>query len=297
VAIITGYTQSANFPTANAAQAVYRDNGDAFVAKLSATGSALVYSTYLGGNDSENNGSATLLGISSYVLASFGGALAVDFDGSAYVTGWTYSTNFPVLNAFQPTNAAFSPGLNNAAFITKFDAAGNLVYSTYFGGEFGDFSRAIGFDFAGNVYVAGSSHGGLPTTLAFQPTFGGDGSDFIGDGFIAAFDSTGTNLIYCTYLGGSGDDQINGIAVRPEDGAVAVTGFTDSPNFPLLNAVQPTGYQGFFKSANGANAWNLSNSGLTIGIIDAILVDPSNPSVIVYGLVSVSDRGRNGLFY
>ena len=99
----------------------------------------------------------------------------------------------------------------------------------------------------------------------------------IGDGFVAALDFTGTNLIYCTYLGGSGDDQINGIAVRPDDGAVAVTGFTDSPNFPLMNAVQPNGEQGLFMSANGATSWNLSNAGLASGMIYSIQVDPSNP--------------------
>ncbi len=287
-AIITGYTLSTNFPTVYAAQPVYGGNGDAFVAKLTADGSALVYSTYLGGSNSENNVSASSLGSASAstLAANLGGGLAVDFDGNAYVTGWTYSTNFPVLNAFQPTNATSYYGFYSDTFVTKLDPSGNLIYSTYFGGKYGNVGRAIGVDINDNVYFAGNDQGGsLPTTNAFQPYFGGDGAAFIGDGFVAALDFTGTNLIYCTYLGGSGDDQINGIAVRPDDGAVAVTGFTDSPNFPLMNAVQPNGEQGFFMSANSATTWNLSNAGLASSVIYSIQVDPSNP-MNVYALTA-----------
>ena len=291
-AIITGFTLSTNFPTVNAAQPVYGGNGDAFVAKLNAAGSALIYSTYLGGNDSENNLAAELDNLTASVLANFGGAVAVDFDGNAFVTGSTFSTNFPVLNAYQRTNNAYAASyvggnLYSSAFLTEFSPAGNLVYSTYFGdsGSGSTVGRAIGVDFDDNVYIAGSSQYGLPTTNAFQPYFTGSGAANIGDGFVAAFDSTGTNLLYSTYLGGSGDDKVNGIAVRPDDGAVAVTGFTDSANFPLLNAVQPTGYQGLFMSANGAASWNLANAGLASGVIYSIQVDPSNP-MTVYALTA-----------
>ena len=280
-ATITGFTSSTNFPTANAVQPIYGGgNGDAFVAKLSADGNTLVYSTYLGGSQMENIPYASLTPVGE------GGAIAVDVGGNAYVTGWTYSTNFPVANAFQPTKSTSFYGFNSAAFVTKLDPSGNLVYSTYFGGAYGDFGLTIGVDFNDNVYFAGSDAlGSLTTTNAYQPNNAGAGAASIGDGFIAALDATGTNMLYCTYLGGSGDDAINSIAVRPEDGALVAVGFTDSPDFPLLNPVQPTGNQGFFVSSSGA--WNVSNSGLTQGNVVEIVVNPANPSII-YALTDTS---------
>jgi hypothetical protein len=280
-AIITGCTYSTNFPTTNAVQSGYGGNADAFVAKLAAGGGSLVYSTYLGGSRAENIPYGALSVLDS------GGAVAVDIAGNAYVTGSTISTNFPVLNAFQPTNGNGGSQFESAGFVTKLDPLGNLVYSTYFGGQYGDLGCAIGVDFAGNVYFGGSDAlGSLPTTNAYQPNNAGFGVADIGDGFLAAFDPTGTNLLYCTYLGGSGDDQINGLAVRPEDGAVAVVGFTDSPNFPLVNPVQASGNQSFFVSTSSGN-WSTSNSGLTSGDVIQVVFDPSHPS-IVYALTPSS---------
>jgi hypothetical protein len=125
----------------------------------------------------------------------------------------------------------------------------------------------------------------LPTTNAYQSAYAGRGAAALGDGFIAKFDPTGTNLLYCTYLGGSGDDQINGLTVRPIDGEIGVTGFTDSGNFPLQDAVQSTGYQGLFKSADGANTFALSNNGLASSVIYALQIDPANPGT-VYALTA-----------
>ena len=94
-------------------------NGDAFVTKFNAAGSALVYSTYLGGGDSDH-----------------GESIAVDSAGNAYVTGSTLSTDFPTVNAFQSTFGGGNSGESGDAFVTKFNAAGSaLVYSTYLGGE------------------------------------------------------------------------------------------------------------------------------------------------------------------
>ncbi len=273
--VITGYATSTDFPTVHAVQPAYGGNGDAFVSKLSPDGSSLVYSTYLGGGDVEN------MKQFSSSPGDSGGAIAVDFAGNAYVTGWTFSTDFPVLNALQPRNGTTAPGTFSAAFVTKLDPAGSLAYSTYFGGQLGDFGRAIGVDFNGNAYFAGNNmFGGLPTANAFQPASGGSGGANIGDGFVAALDATGTNLLYSTYLGGSGDDQINGIAVRPEDGSVAVTGFTDSPDFPLLNPVQPSGNQGIFVSAGADGGWTAANAGLGSSVIYSIQIDPANPALL-----------------
>ncbi len=272
-AVITGWTTSVDFPTNRPAQPAYGGDGDAFVSKLSPDGSTLIFSTYLGGDTYEN--------IKPYSTSpsDSGGAVAVDFSGDTYVTGWTYSTNFPVLNAFQSSNGSPFAGSFSAAFVTKLDPSGALVYSTYFGGSLGDAGRGIGVDFNGNAYFAGNDmFGGLYTTNAFQGSFGGNGGANIGDGFVAALDFTGTNLLYSTYLGGSGDDQINGLSVRPEDGSVAVTGFTDSPDFPLLNPVQPTGNQGVFVSSGAGGGWTAANSGLGSSVIYSIKMDPVNPN-------------------
>ena len=218
-AYVTGQTQSSNFPTANAFQAANGNPGfspaDAFVAKLNAAGSALVYSTYLGGSGND-----------------WGAGIAVDASGNAYVTGTTYSTNFPTANAFQ---AAFG-GCGNCgdAFVTKLNAAGSaLVYSTYLGGGDFDAGQGIAVDSSGNAYVTGgTSSADFPTANAFQAKFGG----YI-DAFVTKLNATGSALVYSTYLGGSSRDHGLGIGVD-SSGNAYVTGQTDSTNFPTANAFQ-----------------------------------------------------------
>jgi hypothetical protein len=138
-AYVTGFTSSTNFPGAGSSsiQPALHGFNDAFVAKLNATGTALVYSTYLGGTGQENPGTIT-----------------VDSSGNAYVTGTTYSSDFPVTaGAFQSTFG----GIANA-FVTKVNAQGTaLAYSTYLGGNNGDFGVAIAVDSSGNAYVAGDA--------------------------------------------------------------------------------------------------------------------------------------------
>jgi hypothetical protein len=212
-AYVTGGTRSTNFPTMNPLQPANAGGlfGDAFVAKINAAGSALAYSTYLGGSDSDQ-----------------GNGIAVDSAGNAYVTGFTGSTNFPTTpGAFETTG----PG----GFVSKLNPIGSaLLYSTYLdgGGPSG-----IALDSAGNAYVAGSAGPNFPTTKdAVQPTFGGGNSD----AFVAKLNPLGSGLMYSTYLGGSGDedqDQYNfvlipgGIAVDSK-GSVYVTGNTFSSDFP-----------------------------------------------------------------
>ena len=225
-AYVTGSTVSSNFPTANPLQPTLNGSNDAFVAKLNATGSALVYATYLGGSDYD---------------AGYG--IAVDSAGNAYVTGITYSSNFPTANPLQPTLNG-----SNDAFVAKLNATGSaLVYATYLGGsdvyscdEYGcyaegDFGKGIAVDSAGNAYVTGTTTSfDFPTANALRPWFSG----YIRDAFVAKLNATGSALVYATYLGGSGDDTGQGIAVDSAGNAY-VTGGTTSFDFPTAHPLQP----------------------------------------------------------
>ncbi len=231
-AYVTGETSSTNFPTANAIQTRFGGaNTDAFVAKLNAAGSALVYSTYLGGNGQD-----------------YGTGIAVDSSGNAYVTGETLSTDFPTANAFQ---ASFGAG---KAFVTKFNAAGSaLVYSTYLGGSSGDRGQGIAVDSSGNAFVTGWTRStDFPTANSFQARNGGG----LGDVFVTKFNASGSALVYSTYLGGSGQDISEGIAVD-SFGNACVTGYTESTDFPTANAFQARyggGGDGFVTEFNAAGS-------------------------------------------
>jgi hypothetical protein len=221
-AYVTGDTQSTDFPTTTGAfQRVCGgcDVGhtDAFVAKINPSGSALVYSTYLGG---------------SYDDAGF--SIAVDSAGNAYVTGWTFSTDFPTMNPLQPTYGGYG---DSDAFVSKINSTGSaLVYSTYLGGSYSDQGNGIAVDGAGNAYVTGSTQStDFPTMNALQPTYGG-GYD---DAFVAKINASGSALVYSTYLGGSGADEGYGIAVDSAGNAY-VTGITGSANFPTTPGVFQT---------------------------------------------------------
>ena len=157
-AYVTGYTVSTDFPTRNPFQPGSGGNYDAFVTKLNASGSALVYSTYLGGGDYD-----------------YAHAIAVDSSGSAYVTGATYSTDFPTETPFQEL------GGNYDAFVTKLNASGSeLVYSTYLGGSSGEHAYGIAVDSSGSAYVTGETGStNFPTATPFQPSYGGNYDAFV----------------------------------------------------------------------------------------------------------------------
>ena len=211
--LITGETCSSDFPTIIPVQANYGGGGDIFIAKLNSTGSALLYSTYLGGT-------------SPYL--DIGRSIAVDTSGNAYITGWTYSSDFPTVN---PLQAALKGGKD--VIVAKLSADGStLLYSTFLGGSgagFGDFGYDIAVDSDGNAYVTGATDSlDFPvTSSALQTSFAGGDDDI----FISKIDSTGTSLIYSSFLGGSGDDEGRGIAVN-SIGNAYLTGFTDSSDFP-----------------------------------------------------------------
>lgn len=216
-AYVVGTTGSTNFPTQNPLQFANAGSADVFVLKLNAAGSALVYSTYLGGSGLDR-----------------GLDIAVDSTGNAYLTGDTFSTNFPTVNPVQPANGG---GGGTDAFMTKLNAAGStLVYSTYLGGSGSEVGQGLAVDGAGSAYAVGNTQSAnFPTANAFQPVFGGGA--FITDAFLTKLNAAGDAFVYSTYLGGSGNDGATDVAL---DGASAiVVGFTGSPNFPVQNAFQP----------------------------------------------------------
>ncbi|MGB8013002.1 MAG: SBBP repeat-containing protein [Terriglobales bacterium] len=243
-AYVIGATSSANLPvTAGAFQPGCGDPGcaldDAFVAKLNPAGSALVYSTHLGGN--------------SYDI---GTAITVDGAGNAYATGWTGSTNFPTKNPIQPFNAG-----GGDAFITKLNAAGSaLIYSTYLGGNGQDNGNSIAIDSAGNVYLAGgTSSSNFPAVNALQPANNG-----YSNAFVARINAAGSALTYSSYLGGSAYDSATAIAVNGVSDAY-VTGGASSTNFPTKHpwqAVNGGGYDAFVSmiSVGEATTTTLSSS-------------------------------------
>ena len=232
-AYVTGFTNSFDFPTiAGSFQTAFaQGNGDAFVTKLNATGSALVYSTYLGGNGADE-----------------GRGIAIDSIGQAYVTGITGSSNFPTTpGAYQTVTGGGSEGTIDA-FVTKLNFDGSmLLYSTYLGGNGQDSGLGIAVDSNFNAYVTGSTvpffdanTPNFPTTPgAFQTAFGGGG----GDAFVTKLKPDGSGLVYSTYLGGSGSDTGFGIALGT-GGNAYVTGSTDSIDFPTTGGAFQTAFGG-----------------------------------------------------
>jgi hypothetical protein len=225
-AYVTGSTASTDFPTKNPYQPMLSSGGlaiDAFVTKLSADGSALVYSTYLGGGCS--GGGLSECGINE------GYGIAVDSSGSAYVVGDTDSSAFPTQNPLRPNLAG-----DFDIFVTKFSPAGNtLVYSTYLGGSKAESGFGVAVDPSGNAYVTGKTASlDFPTVSAFQPAFGGGNYD----AFVSKLNPDGSALVYSTYLGGSGSEgNLSRIGVD-SSGNAYIVGSTDSTNFPTANAIQ-----------------------------------------------------------
>jgi len=224
-AYVTGGTFSPDFPTANPLQRTQGGSsrnfgGDAFVVKLNATGTALVYATFLGGNAGENPG-------------GYGGGIAVDATGNAYVTGWTTSTNFPTVNPLQ--RACGDESQLGDAFVAKVDPTGSaLVYATCLGGSSSESGRDIAVDGDGNAYVMGETGSpDFPTVKPLQPKHGGNS-----DIFVTKLNPAGSALVYATYLGGGSDDYATGGIAVDAEGNAYVTGETTSWDFPAVNPVQ-----------------------------------------------------------
>lgn len=221
-AYVAGQTTSFSFPvTAGTIQHANAGGiSDCFVTKLSAAGSSLVYSTYLGGSALD-----LCMGI------------AIDASKDAYVTGTTYSTNFPMQAPLQSSLLGTA-----SAFVAEINPAGTaLLYSTFLGGSILDNGNAIAVDPSGSAYIAGSTASfDFPTTAsAAQAVLGGTYN-----AFVSKLAPGGSSLSYSTFLGGSGVDNADAIAVD-SSGQAVVGGYTSSPNFPLASAIQAT-FQGFF---------------------------------------------------
>ncbi len=267
-AYVAGFTTSPDFPLQSPLQPKFGGagsnsqitTGDAFVFKLSPDGSKAIYSTFLGGS-----GDDVACGI------------AVDSAGNAYVGGSTFSSNFPVMNAYQDSyggqgSSSYFRMSSGDGFVAKINAAGSaLVFSTYLGGSDDDRVFAIAVDGAGNVHVAGNTaSSNFPVTSdAAQKTLGGvgvvDTTNLIaggyvkapvgfGDAFYARYSPTGS-LAYNTYLGGTDDDVASGLAVDAAGNAY-LSGNTASANFPLAGSSIQT-------QLGGINAQNSSGQQIT----------------------------------
>ncbi len=214
-AYVAGQTQSTSFPvTTGAFQTGYQGGAsDCFVSKLNAAGSALVYSTLLGGTGVD--------------MCS---GIAVDTSGNAYVTGTTYSSNFPTQSAVQGSLLGTA-----SAFVAKINPGGTgLVFSTYVGGSAIDNGNAVAIDSSGSAYVAGAtSSSDFPLTSGVLQT----ALNGIYNAFVFKLSPSGTNFVYATLLGGSGSDTATSIAVD-QSGRAILGGYTNSSNFPLASAIQ-----------------------------------------------------------
>jgi hypothetical protein len=229
---VTGITYSSDFP-ADGYQQQWAGAADCFVTKVSASGSALLYSTYLGGGDNDQCR-----------------AIALDADGAAYVTGLTWSTDFPTAT---PVQAASAGG--GDAFVTKLNAAGTaLVYSTYLGGTKRDEGLGIAVDGSGNAVAVGfTSSTDFRIANAYQNQNGSSGSN--NDAFVTELTSSGSSLVFSTYLGGASDDGAHAVAVDAS-GAIYITGWA-AHGFPTVGSIKPCcsgGYDAFVSKLSSTGA-------------------------------------------
>ncbi len=208
-AYVSGYTDSTDFNTVGQIEGDSADF-DVFVSKLNPAGNALAYSTYIGGDS-----------------ADVADGIAVDSADAAYVTGYTFSTDYNTVNPIEGNSAG------NDAFVSKLTPAGSgLAYSTYIGGGSTDVARGIAVDSAGAAYVTGYTQ-----STDFNTVGQIEGDSAGTDGFVSKLTPAGSALAYSTYIGGGSDDYALGIAVDSADAAY-VAGFTGSTDFDTVGQIE-----------------------------------------------------------
>lgn len=219
---LAGTTQSKDFPTANPYQSSLKGFSDAFAMKLNPAGTALLWSTYLGGDSTES-----------------GSGIAVNSAGNLFLVGTTASTNFPTINAIQPAKNPTETN-NNDGYVTRFSADGHtLDYSTYLGGRSFDLATGVAVDATNNVFVTGYTTstdfplvGAVQTLMDRNPDSVANPNSVAGDAFVTRLAADGRSFVYSTFLGGRNFDQGNAIATDAMGNAYVIGG-TASTDFPL----------------------------------------------------------------
>jgi pimeloyl-ACP methyl ester carboxylesterase len=289
-AFATGLTWSVDFPlTPGAFESVnqaYIVSGvsTAFISKLNSSGTALLYSTYLGGSAIANT---------EHGQGDYGHAIAIDTQGNAYVTGWTYSSNFPVTsNAFQITNKAVANS-EATGFISKLNSNGTvLIYSTFLGGSTLDEPISIALDSQNNVFTTGFTFStDYPTTVGALQTTNNSGSRGQWNTFVSKLNSNGSGLVYSTYLGGSGEygSTVDGnyagpyVAVDGSDDAF-VESFAQSSDFPVTTGAYQTANKAFANGGSNITLSKLNPAGTGL-VYSTYIGGSSNPGDFSEGLV------------
>jgi hypothetical protein len=225
---LTGYTQSTNFPVPGGFDTVYNGAGDVFVAKVTNSGQ-LAWASYLGGGGDD-----------------IGHGVAVDSSGNVFLTGYTYSSNFPVPGGFDTSYNA-----NRDAFVAKVTNSGQLAWASYLGGSGSDVGHGVAADYSGDVFVTGGTEStNFPVPGGFDTSHNG-GYDV----FVAKVTNSGV-LSWSSYLGGSGSDVGYGVAVD-SSGNAFLTGWTYSSNFPT-----PGGFDTSYNGSGDVFVTKVTNSGV-----------------------------------
>jgi hypothetical protein len=251
---LTGWTTATNFPLLSPIQPVPGGKSDGFVAALTPDGSALVFSTYLGGSDID-----------------LPAAVALDPSGNIYVGGSTWSTDFPIQNAIQGQNLSVGYGQVDC-FVTKLEPRGRgIVYSTYLGGSENDYLRAIAADDEGNAYIAGDTQSGdFPVQNAYQPFLAGPRNMVY-----AKISPDGSGLLYSSYFGGTDYDWAPALALG-SNGSLWITGESGSPGLATPGAYQTSKPDWY----NILARFNASDGSL----VAATYLNPAVPNSVVVDL-------------